>query len=638
MILKKLCIKGFRCYQDTSNIPIHNLTVFVGQNDVGKTYLLKAVEVLLTNKHPTEGDYRKCVDGATEDLIVISGEFVLEDHDTIPEDFRSTDNSHFRLSKTFTKTSVKCEIDGRGYSDPRFDSFMNQKAAVQKELLESLGVEPTGNAQAREGQLEQAEIDGSLVKTSQIRDVQFSVLSEHLPMFQLISSTSYKHPDSFVQQTLRVAVNSYINPVDESTGQSRLIDSLRPVKSGIEDALNAEVMKVKRFLKVSDKDLVDISVAPAIDFSKSLSAINLMADVGEGFQSIDDFGEGRKKKFWMGLLEWDRAIQKQSTNRSVLRAYDEPDVNLDYEAERRLFGSILSLTKRESSKVQALICTHAVTMVDQAPAEAINLIEVDDVGQRVVNYLKSEGNDDLKNFLAVVGRSSGISNSALFYEKAFLIVEGESEENAIPILYQHLYGKSLIEDRITLINLRTCGAWKSVLGVLSHNRATLTVMLLDQDCNEQGSSGHVTEELLSEIGYPSDFKGENCFYVGRKEFEDAFRTDDIVAVLDLHWPKKDEQSWNQTEIDELRAEGRKFSKDLMDHVRRNCETSLRNTARKPEFAERLAMYCKDEQQIPSEVKRTFERIRSIAGHDVLEEAQWDETESKIEIIEELYDV
>ena len=457
-------------------------------------------------------------------------------------------------------------------------------------------------------------------------------------MFQLISSTSYKHPDSFVQQTLRVAVNNYINPVDESTGQSKLIDSLRPVKSGIETTLNTEVKKIKSFLKASDRDLVNISVAPTIDFSKSLAAINLMADVGEGFQSIDDFGEGRKKKLWMGLLEWDRAIQQQSKNRSILRAYDEPDVNLDYEAERRLFSSILSLTKRQSSKVQALICTHAVTMVDQAPAESINLIEVDDVGQRVINHLKSADNDDLKEFLAVVGRSSGISNSALFYEKAFLVVEGESEENAMPILYQQIYGKSLIEDRITLINLKTCGAWKSVLGVLSHNRAALTVMLLDQDCNEQSSSGHVTEELLLEIGYPSSFKDESCFYIGVKEFEDAFRTDDIVAVLNQHWPKEAEQNWNPTEIDELRAEGKKFSKDLMDHVRRNCKKSLRDTARKPGFAEKLAMHCKDEYQIPTEITKTFERIRLVAGLGVSDEAQWDETEFELESDEELYNV
>lgn len=638
MILNKLCIKGFRCYQDTSNIPIHKLSVFVGQNDAGKTYLLRAVEILLTNQRPTESDYRKCEDGTKEEEIVISGEFTLEDHDTIPEDYRNINGSDFRLSKTFTSTSLKCEVDGRGYSDPRFNSFVSQKATVQKELLESLSIEPAGNAQARADQLERAEVDGSLVKVGQVREVQFSVLSDHLPIFQLISSTSYKHPDSFVQQTLRVAVNSYINPMDESTGQPRLLRELRPVKTGIENALNIEVRKIRGLLKASDKDLVDIRVAPTIDFSRSLAAINLMADVGEGFQYIDDFGEGRKKKLWMGLLEWDRVIQEQSTNRSILRAYDEPDVNLDYEAERKLFSSILSLTKRVTSKVQALICTHAVTMVDQAPAESINLIEVDDDGQRVINYLKNAGNDDLKDFLAVIGRNSGISNSALFYEKAFLLVEGESEENAIPILYQQLYGRSLIEDRITVINLMTCGAWKSVLGVLSHNRAELTVMLLDQDCNEAGSSGKVTEETLLQIGYPATFRNDNCFYIGTKEFEDAFRTEDIVAVLDQHWPKKDEEDWDQSEIDRLRQEGKKFSADLMKYMRQNCKESLRNTARKAEFAERLARHCTDEGQIPHEIIRTFERIRLIAGHGVIDEAPWDEMESELEMSEEPYNV
>ena len=50
MRLKKLSISNFRGYQDKVDIPISNLTTFIGRNDIGKSTILEALEIFFNNK------------------------------------------------------------------------------------------------------------------------------------------------------------------------------------------------------------------------------------------------------------------------------------------------------------------------------------------------------------------------------------------------------------------------------------------------------------------------------------------------------------------------------------------------------------------------------------------------------------
>jgi hypothetical protein len=325
---------------------------------------------------------------------------------------------------------------------------------------------------------------------------------------------------------------------------------------------------------------------------------------------LASFGEGTKKKLWMGLLDWERGA---SVPTSVLRAYDEPDVNLDYGAERKLFMGIVDSTRDPNARTQAIVCTHAITLVDRAPGSAIRLITVGDDGKRQIAHLEEDTDAEVERFLGTVGRTVGLSNSALFYERAFLIVEGESEENALPELYRHLFGRSLAEDGIVLINLHSAGAWKAILKVLQRHKADVTVLLLDEDCRKPESSARITADTLADIGYEASFIDTSCFYIGNKEFEDAFRDEDIVAVLNGYWPRADKTPWTHDHVVEIRQKGDKFSDQLMDCVRTTCAKERRQSARKPDFATRLGEHCSAPASIPAAIQSTFRAVRKCAG-------------------------
>lgn len=109
-------------------------------------------------------------------------------------------------------------------------------------------------------------------------------------------------------------------------------------------------------------------------------------------------------------------------------------------------------------------------------------------------------------------RSLGIENVNLF-SQVILIVEGETEEVFIPLIYEKLFGSNLYSVLVKVINR------KSIADVPRFARVLLefvkpedVFILIDNDADDE------TKSITKELQIPD----ENIFIVGHKEFEDAF--------------------------------------------------------------------------------------------------------------------
>ncbi len=612
MLLEKITVKNFRCHSDILDLPIHKLTVFVGENDSGKTALLDALCILLTPKTPISSDFRQLDSNNKADEIIISGTLEIEEHDSVPLDFCSSDGKRFILTKIFQEKTSSCEINCLGFEDERFNSFETQQAAAQRELLEGLGIDPGKNVVERISQFKQAVELGHIARAECRKPINFNQISGYLPRFEYISSSEYKQPDSLIQRTLQGVTDSFLHPVNLETQKRELLPILAEIKENLQNALNEKINEITKILKRFYPELKSVQVNSNIDFLKSFTTASLMLDFGDGPQLLNTFGEGTKKKVWMCLLDWEKQVQ-QEEKISVFRVYDEPDINLDYSAERKLFLGIIESVNRGDSQIQSIVSTHSVTMIDRASIQSIRLIKVMNENTREIEFFDGNRENDVIPFMFDVGYSVGVSNSLLLYEKAFLVVEGESEENALPILYKHLYGRSVIEDGIILINLFTYSSWKTTLKFLGRHRSQITVVLLDEDCKSTNPGSRLTTEALQSLDYPDDFINSNCFYIGSKEFEDAFHSDDLVATLNKFYPKQDSSLWENTEVDQFREAECKFGDALVRHVRRNCVKTSRSSMSKPEFAARLASQCCTPSQVPQVIHDVFKLLREKAG-------------------------
>jgi len=151
MILSRIALKNFGCFQDFELSDLNRLSVVIGENDAGKTVLLNAIEVLLTDgafdsdRHP-----RRTVEGSVAEEVIVEGGFTLESHDGVPEEFRSgPENNTLLVRKQFEGDKVQTFVKGRGYSDERLDKFEMFKRPKQRDILKDYDVSPEGKEEDR---------------------------------------------------------------------------------------------------------------------------------------------------------------------------------------------------------------------------------------------------------------------------------------------------------------------------------------------------------------------------------------------------------------------------------------------------------------------------------------------------------
>ena len=252
-----------------------------------------------------------------------------------------------------------------------------------------------------------------------------------------------------------------------------------------------------------------------------------------------------------------------------------------------MFYSLKKRSEDKDDKIQVIICTHSIAMVDRAPAGIINHLSEKD-GASSVNFLKSEEDVEVKDFLDSICEISGIKNSSLFFERCFLIIEGDTEDNFLPRAYQRTQNRTLSEDGVVVINLKSNSSWQAFLKLLKKNKSNATVLMLDKD-TQANTDRRVTREKLQEIGFKDEFLTNNVFLLGTIEFEDLFHNDLIARCLNKYWSKVVGEQWAAEEIQALRADP-KFSQAIVNYVNKyriNHNVAFK-TFGKPEFGRKLA--------------------------------------------------
>ena len=613
MILTRIRLQNFRCHEDVVLKGLDRLVVLVGENDVGKTVLLDAIEYLLEPKRVVATDYREQPDGTPCGEAVIEGEFKLEDHDRLPAEWCcGPSKGLLRLRKRYTPTGTVVEVEGVGFVDGRFDVFSSTKAPEQQALLREVGITPASRKEDRLTQVQELAESGRLATEMKQVEVRFPDVYPHLPQIERTNSSDYADPRGLIRDTLKNVAQRVIRPAGPD-GERVEDTRLQGVRADINEALGTEIDKAEDALKSVHPSLQRVHIEANIDFGNAVSSVELDFDVGEGRRALSQLGLGTNRRMWMGLQDWKRETTRDAGVGSVISLYDEPDTNLHVRAQQKLFEHLSSRANDPANRTQCVICTHSVHLIDRAPANVIRLLEADDEGRRSATGIPSTEAADVRHFLDDLGRSLGLTNTALLYERAFLVVEGHSEKEAVPILYKTLFGRTVTEDGIIVVNLHTCSAWQAALQVLFESRREFVHFLLDQDCTFPGSSANLTPERIMEAGADAEFLTERVTFVGTKEYEDAFDDDVIARALNDEFPREDEDPWEAGHIAPLRSED-KFSVALQQQTLHRAKPHLRTRAKKIEIAVAMAKTCQLH-EVPVAVQRAFGVVRFRAGLD-----------------------
>lgn len=614
MKLRKIKIQGFRPFYDPIEIDFCDLTMLIGNNDSGKSSILDILDFALSSgTRPDDGkDYFTCADGRKSDEITVELDF--ESGDVAEAERFGIDGAiHYRV--VFSRDNVR-----RDYStmvpeddDLRCD-FPKLNAGEQKALMakyEPEALERTSNAENRLAWF----VD--FVKTvPHIQDWEEvpSDFFKLLPRIQRYSAMDYSSPEkiinTYVQQIFETVL--YKEMKDEETDERELRQSLKKLQKEAEEKINIKVAELKESICRYAPSVTNISYEPQIDFTRGFQSGEFKIDEGQGEHYLDKSGDGTKRKVFLAVTDWDRqtALSMQAAESSmpdIIRAYDEPDTNLDYQAQRQLYRSIQEITSGENTNIQAIVCTHSPRMIDRAPAQSIRMLREKDE-RRVIEKLETDGDDSVEVFLRGMARELGITNTLMFYENCFIMVEGATEHNALPTFYQTLYGHSMLEDGINIINVKGNGAFKEFIRLLSRNRQELLVVLMDQD-SENSKEKRMTVQILRENGFSEEFCNERIVLVGNQEFEDIFPLDVIADAFNLNWPKN-EGRWTSEDFSDIDPE-KKFSKELQK-IWNDATGDTGDYWGKPLLGMALGKVC-GRDDIPEEICALFNMARDISG-------------------------
>lgn len=567
-MLKRIRVNNFRCLQNNLEILFEDdLTVIVGENDSGKTSLVDAIKIALQQKEIEPEDFSYGTDEVEIELETKDSKFIMR---------YNLDENNQISSKRFLVLS-KNEL--REYKEKIEKDFLDDNyLEALKNLADLLGVTYRNNTRADTLKIN---LVGKIDEYLSNPGDPILVDTKSKPNINLyaLDGKDFEEISSFIKKLFFEKKKKEI--WHELVSENDTIESLvKKQLSTYEAEINKNVnegnitKKIREFLPSlteivisSDFRLPDINIDVKVKFLESDKEI-----------LVNKKGDGTKRRITMALLDYKNEIQSEEEIGNNVYLFDEPDTHLHVRAQKELMNIIEKFGK---SGRQVIIATHSPFIINSCKPKQIRLLtNINNVS--TVKFMKRD--EEIENLL----RNIGIENIYLFFAKKILIVEGETEEKFIPIMFEKLFNSNLHSNLIKIINVmgikNVPGFARALLELIDKDNI---YVLIDNDIEE------TTSTLIKQL----DLDETHIFKVGNKEFEDSFEASTIYRC----WKKYVEERgkrvgdmWTKENIDKLKYECILNEKKFSDEIRKlndGCVIKLN----KVNLGIALGEYCEEDE-------------------------------------------
>lgn len=534
MILRSLHVRGFRCLSDIRVAFDEGITVLVGENDAGKTALLKCIDLALGNTAPELTDVTH---GGTE--VFVGGTF---DALTVSRTWRASNGA---LELAATQIGLDAEFRDRCQTqlrEPSFDptSEPGRSLVTQLALLFDLPVRSNTNpVTLTERVLEklddlEAPISGQVAPLAEVRPLDGRFFEDAPKFFEGL----------FLSEVKRSVWHEPLE--DGTTIHDHVTRRISDHATTVSTELNTgpALQHLKTFLP----DLDHVRVTTDTQYRDlHLTTRFLLVENGQEVE-VSSKGDGTKRRITMALLELKRQQDATAEKKSIY-VFDEPDTHLHAGAQVDLFHILRGFA---SAGHQVILTTHSPFLLNAVPAKQVRLLR----NRGNISSVRGIDDRDSEHVLAALG----IENAHLFFARHLVIVEGPTEVAFLDAHFRARLGTSAQASLVKAISTEGVenvpGFAAALAQVHSGPRA---FVLYDNDAVDR------VQPIIERLEIPH----ENTFVVGTREFEDAFEAD----VLERCWRSyvaargsRLAPGWQRDAIDRLKAEclvnGDKFSKKL----------------------------------------------------------------------------
>lgn len=390
MEISKVEIANFRALQ-TVSIPLQKFSVLLGENDVGKTSFLYALEKFFIGKKLNDPKdwYQKNTDVPIRITITFN---------ELPEDAAfepiSRGDGSLVLSKVFTYDTtpeVRAILDDNSAVNiprPILVNWFSQDNFHFIPVRRDLAVQFSMNKTALLGKLLRAKMKAAIEEQG---------ANESLEAVRTVLSDAISGPRLSMETFLREQLNN------------------QTIELGFDD--------------------LDIDPTEGVKFSVTLSDDRVDA------VEIQDRGAGTQNNLIIALF---RLIAESHVQGNFIFAMEEPENSLHPKAQRQL----LNVIQQISESTQVIVTTHSPVFIDRSRFESNILLTRTLQGNTVAKIFDH-------NDLALVRTDLGIRASDALLKgggNCAILVEGNTEEDGFPI-FMEMLGLSEFQLGIAIINM-----------------------------------------------------------------------------------------------------------------------------------------------------------------------------------------
>lgn len=470
MKLYSLKISGYKRLKDVT-IMFGDATFLIGQNNCGKSSVIKAIEILLSAKKQLQSsDYHSIIDEETHEVKVDIDTIVLEaEFRNLPEEAKSwrgfkgrifnyekdNETEDSGLSVTYKKTyelgkDVVIEFKSKVRTlKEAFADCKKPQDYIDKGLEENIIAEHFPEMQTTIGRsksaLEKLElideiwdisdeetwfqnpggIPGNVLKMLPrfllipvdvgLHEIQGSgggVLSTTLgELFQTVreSSENFKNAQSHLENLAKE-----LDPNDSESEFGKMMDELNTVLSTV-----FPDSKLHATTSLSDPS----SLKPSFTVEMSSNIKTSVDNQGTGMIRAAVFGMLRYRQLWLSRKEDEHA-------RSLIVCFEEPETYLHPSAANQMREAIYELS---SSSSQIVASTHSPYIIDlsRKPKQILNRLfdsgnHVDSNTFNVTEKFKILQGDDKQYVKMILKIDNYVSR--IFFTKNVVIIEGDTED------------------------------------------------------------------------------------------------------------------------------------------------------------------------------------------------------------------
>lgn len=507
MKLAKMRIQNLLSIRDTGEFPIQSVFAFVGENNTGKSNILRAADVLLSAGagRLTRGDFHN-----SADPIIIKGEFDgLTDHEKTRWRKYLVDNKlilekHISLQLDARTRKDKLDSEFHGYvAEPR-DWFLSiqkieEKSAGKKVNWKEI-VEQNGLPEyfLEDGKSSKAIFSKALDKLLAENEVQFdapdlshtqalglqSYAVANLPSVYLLpaitdyedeidrrsTTTTFRRLMAVLSerilerdprfneiQTALTTVHRLLNRLPGPGPQTRL-DSLRVVEERIAELLRRVMPSISA-----------VALSVEIEALEELFAGGVSIAINDGIETdVLTKGHGLQRCIVFTLLQTLILSQRNQlvplegeapTTHPIILLIEEPELYLHPQLAKLFFDVMASFSEND----QVIYTTHSPLFVDAYQSQNVAIVHKPDAAigtlVKVFDAAAFDGLTEHKIFQGLSKLNPGINE--LFFARKVLLVEGPEDVIAVSATLQKL---GLIASRVEEIewSVVPCGGKSSI--------------------------------------------------------------------------------------------------------------------------------------------------------------------------------